>query len=525
MIGALEALRRVHPVLRPGLVRALIGVPARPGYDPGSVVRDGDTVNVVYDPDTFEWTNGVMVKLTAVIQYHPEGRFPDIAGMTTKVAVPADPHAHPADEVDEYLAAWAEHGPPPWPHAAVDSLADLTGMPPAEAALILAGLPAIQEKGYPEPSVRDPIGVAARAGREANDRLRSLDHHQRMRLIAAVLPTRPADLWTTGPDVARVAQVWRDLFPARTALTEDLIAEAGRLTGDHTGTLLHALTTTGVAPPPLTEADVSAGGVLLPWLAYRLPAGHPARANLPDGYARLLAGLRHANVEIDIGFSYGELKDDAIVSTKLQGLDWYRNDLIVSRLTGPDDPALALIRGLDGATAARMLYSPSLAALMQTIRDEPAGLTGMLQDPRISAPDLVAAVARRHDIDEDAAAYYLQLLALPDPSDRNVTAWTGRPAEARARDRKALLGRNLVVEAKRQRAGRGVFLPGGWLAFRAPRPPIEAWKAPMYGWDPHDSTERRRHSVDVHVAELFRRAHQRIVDGDVPRLHSLEGDA
>jgi hypothetical protein len=85
-----------------------------------------------------------------------------------------------------------------------------------------------------------------------------------------------------------------------------------------------------------------------------------------------------------------------------------------------------------------------------------------------------------------------------------------------------LLGRELVIEAKRERAGRGVFLPGGWLAYRAPRPPIEAWKAPMYGWTAQDLPEQRRYTVAVHVEELFRRAYRRVVDGDVPRLHSLE---
>jgi hypothetical protein len=459
------------------------------------------------------------------VQYDPDGLLPDIGGMSADTALArGDRHMYPAEAVDEYLAAWRRHGPPPWPARAVERLAAMAGMPAAEAALILAGLPEVDETGYPDPPVRDPIGVSAKAGREANDRLRGLDHDQRMRLLAAVVPARPADLWTTGPDIVRVAQVWQELFPARASMSDELLAEASRLAGDQAGSLVHALTTGTVAPSTLTESDVVAAAALLPWLAYRLPAGHPGRARLPEGYDRLLTALRYADVRIDLGYTSRELKADAIVSQKVSIGEWYSNELILSRLTGPDDPALTLIRGLAGsaAIAVRRLYSHELAALARAIRDEPAERTGTLQDPRISVPHLVTRVAERYDLDEDAAAYYLQLLALPDPNDRNVSAWTGRSAADRTRDRKALLGRELVIEAKRERAGRGVFLPGGWLAYRAPRPPIEAWKAPMYGWTAQDLPEQRRYTVAVHVEELFRRAYQRVVDGDVPRLHSLE---
>ena len=41
----------------------------------------------------------------------------------------------------------------------------------------------------------------------------------------------------------------------------------------------------------------------------------------------------------------------------------------------------------------------------------------------------------------------------------------------------------LVVEAKRPRAGRSLFLPCGWLALKAPHLPVETWKAPLLTMD------------------------------------------
>ncbi|MFD0527080.1 hypothetical protein ACFQ1I_07070 [Kitasatospora arboriphila] len=67
-------------------------------------------------------------------------------------------------------------------------------------------------------------------------------------------------------------------------------------------------------------------------------------------------------------------------------------------------------------------------------------------------PDLVEEAAARHGLGADAAALYLMLLAMPDPTDRNTARWTGwKPARLKAA-RAELAATDLVVQASRTRA-------------------------------------------------------------------------
>ena len=77
-----------------------------------------------------------------------------------------------------------------------------------------------------------------------------------------------------------------------------------------------------------------------------------------------------------------------------------------------------------------------------------------------------------------------------------------------------------VVVAKRERAGRDIFLPGGWEPLKQPNLPIETWKLTMFGH--HDAEHLRGGSADVIVCEgsiggAFRIAWQRVMAGDTPR--------
>ena len=136
----------------------------------------------------------------------------------------------------------------------------------------------------------------------------------------------------------------------------------------------------------------------------------------------------------------------------------------------------------------------------------------------MSAPHLVGEVAAKFGLDEDSAVLYLQLLALPDPTDANTARWTGwKPARLKAA-RAALAATVLVLTAKRARSGRSLFLPGAWWALDRPHLPFETWKAPMYGID------KRIHGVIVPrqpLADLFARAWQRVLDGDTPAYEEL----
>jgi len=186
------------------------------------------------------------------------------------------------------------------------------------------------------------------------------------------------------------------------------------------------------------------------------------------------------------------------------------------KLSGPDDPALSFIDSDTVAGLWVLLYS----RLPEALADDGTPAGRFPHDPTVSVPDLVEAVAGSYGLDPDAAAYYLQLLALPDPADKRVTAWNGwTPARLKAA-RAALLTQDLVVEAKRERAGRSVFLPGGWLPLSAPNLPVEAWKSGLH-IGVNGNLPAGRVLVTTTVGDLFRAAWKRVTTGDAPRYQSL----
>ncbi|TXS26268.1 hypothetical protein EAO70_03825 [Streptomyces sp. adm13(2018)] len=97
-------------------------------------------------------------------------------------------------------------------------------------------------------------------------------------------------------------------------------------------------------------------------------------------------------------------------------------------------------------------------------------------DPRQSCPGLVARVADELGTGAAAAALYLQLATLAAPTDRNVRRWNGWTAKRHTEVRAELLATGAVVEAKRSRAGRTLFLPGEWSDLKAPHLPLEKAK-------------------------------------------------
>ncbi|MFG2951997.1 hypothetical protein [Streptomyces adustus] len=163
-----------------------------------------------------------------------------------------------------------------------------------------------------------------------------------------------------------------------------------------------------------------------------------------------------------------------------------------AELTGPDDPLLDQLdayldgvmpsqwlpgpSGLPGLADLRMLLSPDFAELGAHLTAADGRVTGWEQDPGRSVPQLVTECATAYGLGADAAALYLMLLALPDPTDRNVKQWTGwKPARFKAAHTE-LAASGRVVRADRARAGRTLFLPGLWQEAKAPRLPLERAK-------------------------------------------------
>ncbi|WP_395293628.1 hypothetical protein ACF9IK_08455 [Kitasatospora hibisci] len=315
-------------------------------------------------------------------------------------------------------------------------------------------------------------------------------------------------------------------------------------------------------PAALPGNDTLRGSVdALRWLAYHLPADSPLRPLLPQTAAALRARLADPGLLLDYGL-HGTVKDGKLApvlrshfglpeegGADADGLVRCGEALVLAPghggtecawlrpagLTGGDDPLLELLGGL----AQSYWFDSQLPALRAVLDGEPERLVALpavppaagsqavgeaaapgswLQNPLLSVPGLVAEVATAHALGEDAAALYLQLLALPDPTDRNVARWTGwKPARLKKARAELAAAAGLVLEAKRARAGRGLFLPGGWQEAKAPGLPVETWKAGLY-----DLPTRHTALPHLPVPELFARAWQRIGDGDTPGYEELQ---
>ncbi|MFF5582991.1 hypothetical protein [Streptomyces hygroscopicus] len=255
----------------------------------------------------------------------------------------------------------------------------------------------------------------------------------------------------------------------------------------------------------------------LGWVYAELPAGDPVREGLP-GLVRLLLErldhpgllLRAGNPAAGSGRTVADLHDrfgfrpyagperldvasiddgltvvtDGAVDRKghqpppklyfrpaFYGDD-ERSRTLAAATSGFHRQDLPLVEWLRGPACARIVERIESAAL-------PAG--AYESNPAASAPEVVARVAGTLGVEEDAAALYLQLLALPAPTDRNVRTWNGWQAPRHQKAAGVLVERGLVAEDKRPRAGRKVFLPGEWIHAKKPYQPMEAWKAELIG--------------------------------------------
>lgn len=198
-------------------------------------------------------------------------------------------------------------------------------------------------------------------------------------------------------------------------------------------------------------------------------------------------------------------------------------------------PVIAAIRDVRGERLTKLAADPGDPAAGSRDADG----TWWPQDPSRSVPDLATDVAQRLGVGPDAATYYLMLLAMPDPTDRNVRLWTGwkTPRIKAAGDE--LADASHVLRASRPRAGRKFFLPGGWEIRKAPQLPLEQWKLSLFEpWRtdpaPHvtierytDDYEREKPTMEAIVplqpaADLYRQAWQRVLDGDEPRFEEFE---
>ena len=500
--------------------------------------------------------------------HDPSGRFEAPAPYTVESTSPVGEDRE-AGWLTAFLAESDERGPAPWIPGAAEEFARLTGVTPTMARLIVAGLPQVDshDRSFLTPEARTVLRVKVTDAALAKDELRKTDSAVLRAVVAALLPRDPARLWTDGPDTAAAAEVWNREAGRRRILPEALLGEVQRVLNAEHSTLAALLDP--VSEPRLSRdlewavrgdrarpVDEDAVGftaatlidsvVVAAWLAHRLPAGDPIRAALPAALAAIRDRLAHPGLLLDL-VQYVNLSDfRKAAGQPTEIATGYERYGAIIMATHDDQPAPALSVALldadgqdpylpalrlarNGAPfpaemALRLARAPHFAALLADPGDPVAGErdkdgTWYPQDPTRSVPELVTEVAKEYGTGEDATALYLMLLAMPDPTDRDTARWTGwKPARLKAA-RAELAATGLAVEASRSRAGRSLFLPGGWEALASPRLPLEQWKLPLYG---ELAEVRVGQLVPTEPApDLYRRAWQRILEGDVPRFEQL----
>ncbi|WP_405792173.1 DNA-binding protein [Streptomyces sp. NBC_00029] len=505
--------------------------------------------------------------------YDPTGRFTVPGPYTLRGDAPLGDRDRGPGWLTAFLGAAAEHGPVPFLPEAAEEFARLTGVSGALARLVLAGLPDIDtfERNFLAPELRTALGVKATDAAYARDELKSLDAELRRAIVGALLPADPAKLWSEGPDVAAAAEIWNRRMGRRTPVPDWLATEAARAVR---GTAPHRILASLLDPAaarelsvdvawtvkgdhveprepatdPFTAQTLTGIMAMAAWLAHRLPAGDPVRAALPPALTAVRQRLAAPELLLEIAH-YTNLPDfRKAAGTPTETGEGYERYGAVVMATHDDqprpalrpalldstgsDPYLPVLRGDDQRPSAveralRTAHDPRFAALLADPGAPAAGGvdsegTWWPQDPGRSVPELVEEVSAAHGLGADAAALYLALLAMPDPTDRNTARWTGwKPARLKAA-RAELAATELVVTAGRSRAGRSLFLPGGWAEMASPALPVEQWKLPMYGLSVGEAPLRGVLAPTEPAAELYRRAWQRVREGDVPRFEELK---
>ncbi len=110
------------------------------------------------------------------------------------------------------------------------------------------------------------------------------------------------------------------------------------------------------------------------------------------------------------------------------------------------------------SVALRLLIGIEISRLMASL-GQPG--RGWAQNPAVSAAELTAAIAAELVVDLPAVQLFLQLPALPDPTDKNILRWNDWRRRQLQASTTTLITAGVAVEDKRRKTGRTVFLIGG----------------------------------------------------------------
>jgi hypothetical protein len=305
----------------------------------------------------------------------------------------------------------------------------------------------------------------------------------------------------------------------------------------------------------------------VPFVFAELPVGHALRARAARAYELALARLQNPALLLDLGGYSVTEEQRAGTEALIASLGGEELLKMPESYTGRDVPGMVVVKRtvqhgtppvtyvhvalklrpatLDDKAKASVgklvasltfygwnpwrcverIRGKDFGELVRRIETTPVPAGGWEQNPLASAAKLVEQVAKKLGVSKEAAALYLQYLVLLWPTPKNVQQWNGwKPKQFEVANAE-LLKEELILEAKRERAQRTCFLPGGWEAHKSPHPPFESWKQPFYG--PRDA----QGNVQPHLARfaalapfhlMFQRAWQRIEAGDVPKYEEVK---
>ena len=338
------------------------------------------------------------------------------------------------------ILAWSRRQD--WPDQSVQ-LAARTILTPETCAYMLGGLVVSPGEGVPAAAVRNRYGLSQPDMHVAILQLRGLTRIDYV-LGAGV----GADFPETGLDIAAMAaQLNANTGKPIMHITAAQFQQAIPQFDDLSWLTNVALSQTTEVPVGLDE--YSAGDYLatLLHLIGNTSLDDPARGVFREKLQNLKT---YGQQQLDAGeWEVGTI--DIVGAADYRKLDYFTRNTM---------PIRVLLEGhLDGL-------------LMDLGRT--GGPAGDPHDPLVAVPEIVAEVANRFSVSTDSARYFLQVLALADPTDAHVRAWNGWRKSQLDKAAAPLIAQGLLVLDEHLGAGRGRFLPGAW------QDGVEASKAVRY---------------------------------------------
>lgn len=456
------------------------------------------------------------------------------------------------ERIHRFTALARQRGPVPWQPTIADQLAAGTGLDRGAAAALWATFPytylgATKTKSRVHPhELATTLGVTQadlKAGAEVFADA-DVDTDERLAVLDESMPDDPALLWDE-PDAMldRLADAWCTRVGHQVPLSATLMQSAPQVHSvtaaqplraiaqpDRSALLTRAAATevTLVTAhtsmlymlrsdrrPYLHDNLVAALDQCLEWAYGELPAGDPVRAGAPRALELLRERLTDDSLLLDAGLVDDDgaaqlprfdglvdvdtwppstpLEDASVIvchKPPTEGFSYNNVYIRPARLTKAQlDSLVPTLSTLSMVRHVARLLGTGHTNIADRIAaaDLPAG--GYEKNPTLTVPDLVAEVAARHTLAPDPAALYLQLLALPDPTNQNIQRWNGWKATRFKQAAAALRDAGLVVEEKRPRARRTMFVPGEWqesiILNHRKALPMEQYKLAIYP-DLHD---------------------------------------